>query len=492
MLYFRMLLTMGVSLYTVRVVLNTLGAVDYGINNVVGGVVVMFSFLGNSMASASQRYFAFEIGRNDDIQLKRTFSTTMAIYALIAIIVLILAETLGLWFLNTQMKIPSERMVAANWVYQFSVLSFMMTLLAIPYNASIIAHERMNIYAYVSIAEVILKLIIVYILVLFSYDKLKLYAILIFFVTTIITLLYRSYCKRKFAECRFPFYWDKSLFKELVSYSGWNLFGALAGVCNDQGINIILNVFWGPVVNTARGIAYQVNGAINQFVQNFMTATRPQIIKYYSSGEKEQMLKLVFQSSKLSFFLLLILSMPVLLETQFILTLWLINAPDYVVVFTRLIIIGALIDSISYPLMTTAQATGRIKRYQATVGGVMLLNIPLSYIFLKLSFPPQTVFFVSIINSIVCLFIRLNMLKTMVNFPVSNFFTIVVVPLFLITSLGLFFPFLVLLQMQEGFLRFLIVGIVGLISSISLIYLLGLSKEEKFFIVQIIRKLIKT
>lgn len=490
LLYFRMMLTMLVSLYTVRVVLNTLGVVDYGIFNVVGGIVVMFSFLGNSMAAASQRYFAFEIGRNNLSQLKKTFSITMTIYAMIAVIILILAETAGLWFLNTQMTIPLERMNAANWVYQFSVLSFIMTLFTIPYNASIIAHERMNVYAFVSIIEVILRLIIIYLLVLFSFDKLKLYAVLTLGVIIIVTCIYCTYCKRKFAECRFSFYWDKSLFKELVNYSGWNLFGALAGVFNDQGINILLNIFFGPVVNAARGIAYQVNGAINQFVQNFMTATRPQIIKYYSSGEKEQMLKLVFQSSKFSFLLLFILSMPVLLETHFIFTIWLKDVPDYVVLFTRLIIITALIDSLSYPLMTASQATGKIKRYQATVGGAMLISLPVSYIFLKFNYPPQIVMYVAIINSLICLLLRLNMLKSMVDLPVMEFFKTIIIPLFTITCVAFVIPFLILNQMHEGILRFLLIGIIGLFVSIISIYFLGLSNNERNYIIQTIRKFI--
>jgi O-antigen/teichoic acid export membrane protein len=269
MLYFRMLLIMGVSLYTVRIVLNTLGVEDYGIYNVVGGIVVMFSFLSNTMASASQRFFAFELGRKDYDQLKKTFSMTVTIYLIIAVIILILAETLGLWFLNTQLSIPVERMETANWVYQFTIFSFMMTMLTVPYNAAIVAHERMNVYAYVSIVEAFLKLLIVYILVLFSYDKLKLYAILMFGVTTFITLIYRTYCKRQFQECSYNFYWEKPLFKELIGYSGWNLFGAIAGILNNQGINILLNIFFGPIVNAARAIAYQVNTAVNQFVTNF-------------------------------------------------------------------------------------------------------------------------------------------------------------------------------------------------------------------------------
>jgi O-antigen/teichoic acid export membrane protein len=493
LLYFRMMLTMIVSLYTVRVVLGTLGIVDYGLYNVVGGVVYMFSFLSGTMAAATQRFFAYELGRKNYDQLKKTFNMTITIYVIIAVVILILAETVGLWFLNTQMTIPANRMEAARWIYQFSILTFMMTMFTIPYNAAIIAHERMNIYAYISIIEVSLKLVIVYFLVIFSFDKLKLYAVLIFGVTTIITFIYRAYCKRKFIECRFTFYWNTPLFIEIVNYSGWNLFGALAYVFNNQGVNILLNIFFGPVVNAARAISFQINNAINQFVQNFMTATRPQIIKYYAAGEKQQMLNLVFQSSKLSFLLLFILSMPILIETNFILSIWIKTVPEYVVLFTRLIIISALIDSLSYPLMTAAQATGKIKKYQTYVGGVMIINLPVSYFFLKLGSPPQTIFYLAIITSIICLLLRLGFLKNMVKLPVMQFISNVIIPLSLSTVVAYILPYFLLKILDEGIMRFLITGITGLITSAISIYTIALTKNEKTYIenqkVKIIQKL---
>lgn len=490
MLYFRMLLIMAVSLYTVRVVLNTLGEVDYGLYNVVGGVVTMFSFLSNTMASATQRFFSFEIGRKNYEQLKNIFSLTMMIYVMIALVILLLAETIGLWFLNTHMTIPGERMEAANWVYQFAIFSFMMTMFTIPYNAAIIAHERMKVYAYVSIIEVSLKLLIVYVLILFSFDKLKLYAILIFGVTTLVTLIYRTYCKRKFEECKFSFYWNIALFKEIISYSGWNLFGTIASIFNNQGVNILLNIFFGPIVNAARGIAYQLNSAIIQFVQNFMTATRPQIIKYYAADKKLEMLKLVFQSSKFSFLLLFILSMPVLLETKFILTLWLKVVPEHVILFTRLIIITALIDSLSYPLMTAAQATGKIKIYQSSVGGVMLLNLPIAFFFLKMGYPPQTVFFLGIINSCVCLSLRLILLNKMIDLRITNYIAIVIFPILLVSLIAYILPSFLILKFDQGIKRFVIIGFIGLNSAVFSIYMVGLSRNEKKYLHQLLQKLI--
>ncbi len=482
---------MAVSLFTVRAVLDTLGVVDYGIYNVVGGIVVMFSFLSSTMASASQRFFAFELGRNDIQQLKKTFSLTISIYVIIAAIVLLLAETLGLWFLNTQMVIPADRMEAVNWVYQFSILSFLVTILTIPYNAAIIARENMKVFAYVSIVEVVLKLAIVYLLVLFSVDKLKLYAVLMFATTCVVTFIYRTICKHKYEECRFQFYWDRGLFNTLLSYSGWNLFGAVAGIINNQGINILLNLFFGPVINAARAIAYQLSGAVNQFVGNFVTAVNPQITKYYAAGEKQQMMNLVFQSSKLSFFLLFILSMPVLLETNYILTLWLKNVPEYIVLFTCLVIIIALIDSLSSPLITAALATGKIKKYQMVVGGILLLNLPVSYGFLKFGFPPQITMYIAIAISGICLFLRLWMLRSMVGLSIREYIHKVLISIILVSVVSYIIPLFLVFQLNESFPHFILVSIVGMICSILAIYFIGLATNEKKFILQVVQSRIK-
>jgi O-antigen/teichoic acid export membrane protein len=489
LLYFRMILTMLVSLYTVRIVLNTLGTVDFGIYSVVGGIVTLFAFLSSSMASASLRFFAYELGRNDIEQLKKTFSMTMTIYIMIAVIILVFAETIGLWILNTQMTIPTERMAAAQMVYQFSIFSFMMTMFTIPYNASIIAHENMKVYAYVSIIEVLLKLVIVYLLVLFSYDKLKLYAFLMFGVTGIVTLIYRTYCKRKFVECTYTYFWDKKLFKEIFSYSGWNLFSVIALALNTQGVNIILNSFFGPLVNASRGIAYQVNSAVDQFVQNFMTATRPQIIKYYSTGENEKMLKLIFQSSKLSFFLLFILSMPILLETNYVFILWLKLVPDYAVIFTRLVIISLLINSLSYPLITGAQATGDIKKYQLTIGLVAFLNLPISYLFLKIGFPAQSVFFVTVVFSIIYLVLRLVLLKELIGLSRIAYLKEVILPVSITATTAYIIPLIISNYLPESFLRFAIVVIIGFIISIFSIFFIGMSLIERNMLKEQMKKL---
>lgn len=487
LLYFRMLLAMFVSLFTVRVVFNTLGTVDYGIYNVVGGVVAMFSFLSGTMAAASQRFFAFELGRKDFIKLKKIFSMTIMIYAIVAIVVVLLGETIGLWFLNNKMVIPVNRVTAANWIYQFSILSFLVTIMTIPYDAVIIAHENMKVYAYVSIIEVTLKLLIVYILVCFSFDKLKLYSLLIFMTSCIVTFIYRSVCKRKYKECKFSFKWDKSLFKMLIGYSGWNLFGALAGILNNHGINILLNIFFGPVINAARSIAFQVSSSVNQFVMNFLMAVNPQITKYYATDDKNKMMELVVRTSKLSFFLLFLISMPMLLETHFILALWLKKVPDSVVIFTILIIVSALVDSLSYPLMTAAQATGQIRLYQLVVGGALLLNLPISYCFLKAGFPPQVTMYIVIVISIICFFLRVLILKKMIGMPVLSYYKRVLFQIILVTSLAYIIPFVLVLQLPASGGRFFAVGIAGLITSVISIYSFGLSVNERQYFIQTLK-----
>lgn len=421
MLYFRMLIIMLVTLYTSRVVLSALGVVDYGIYNVVGGLVTMMGLLNGAMSVSTQRYLTYELGKGDMLRLKQVFSTCMTIFMILSLIVIILAETIGLWFLYNKMVIPEERMDAACYVYQFSILACILSLITNPFNATIIAHEKMDVYAYVSILEVALKLVIVYLLLVIPTDRLITYGILILASQFIVALCYIIYCWKKFSETHYHFYWDKPLFRELISYSGWNLYGSAAGLVKGQGLNILLNMFFNPAVNAARGIAYQINSAITQFFTNFYTAVRPQITKYYATGEINEMTKLVFRSSKFSFYLIMLISMPIILEAPYIVNLWLGQLPEYVVPFTRLIIAISAIDSMASPLMTTAHATGKIKLYQSSVGTVIILNLPISYLLLKLGGSPMTVFYVSLCISVACLFLRLWIVRRLVNFPVKQY-----------------------------------------------------------------------
>ena len=477
-----MLLNMGVSLYTSRIVLNTLGIEDFGIYNVVGGVVMMFSFMNSSMSSATQRFISFELGKNNYTQLKKVFSMSVNIHAIIAVAIFILAETIGLWFLNAKLVIPIERLEAANWVYQFSILSFMVTVMSVPYNATIIAYERMKVYAYVSIVEVALKLIIVFSLIWFGFDKLKMYSILIFCVYVIVWLLYRIYCKRNFAVTNYKFFWEKSLYKTLMNYAGWNLFGNLASVTMDQGVNILINIFFGPAVNAARGIAFQVKGAVNGFVINFQIAMNPQIVKSFAADDIKYMHQIIFQGAKFSFFLLLILAMPILLETEIILKWWLKIVPEYTIIFTKLVLINVLIDCVSGPLMTAAQASGKIKKYQAVVGGLLLLILPISYLLLKIGLQPQITLYVSIFISIVALFARLYIISPLVNLSILTFVKFVLVRVLLVAVVSVILPLIIRNSIDEVLIRFIAVSTCSVISVLLSIYWVGLRNEEQFFV----------
>lgn len=483
LLYIRTLLTMFVSLYTSRVVLNTLGVEDFGIYNVVGGIVVMFSFLNSAMSSATQRYFSFELGQGNTDQLKKLFSITVNIHFLIAIVITLLAETIGLWFLNTKLNIPADKMYEANWVFQFSIATFFLTVISVPYNAAIISHERMGVYAYVSIFEVLAKLGVVYILVLTQSERLIWYASMLFAVALFVRIFYGIYCKRNFTECTYEWIKDKKKSIELMHYAGWNLFGNLAAVGFTQGLNMLLNIFFGPVVNAANGIANQVNGAITSFIGNFQVALNPQIVKSYASDNKEYMQKLIFQGSRFSFYLLLLLTLPVIYQTEYILTLWLKTVPEYAVIFTQLILVNALINSLSGTLMTATQATGRIKAYQAIVGGLLLMNVPVSYVFLKLGFSASSVIYVMIVVSVIATIARLIILERLGAVSIFAFLKDVVANVTLVAlSIGIILYFLLPLVASADFLGFIIKSFLIVVISIISISAVGLQRNERTMI----------
>lgn len=485
-LFFRMLLTMLVSLYTSRVVLSTLGVEDFGIYNVVGGFVTLIGFLKSAMATATNRFLAYEIGRNDAFQLRNVFSMSINIQIIIAFIILVLAETIGLWFVNTQINIPEDRMLAARFVFHFSVFALLVNIISVPYNALIMAREKMNIFAYISFIEVGMKLLIVFMLQWFGFDKLKFYAILLFCLEILLRFLYNLYCNLKFSESKYRFFWDISLFKTLVSFAGWNLWGAASTVVKGQGVNILLNIFYGPIVNAARGISYQVSGAVTQFVQTFQLALNPQIIKSYAADDLKYMHQLVFQGAKYSYFLMLILSLPVLLETELILKIWLNKAPDYSVIFTQLIIINILIDSISGPLMTAAQASGNIKLYQGVVGGLIILNLPISYLFLNFGSSPEVTFYISIGISFIALFVRIKFLRFLVKMKERDFYNDVFLKIIIVTFVAIIFPLLIRFFISTSIYRLIIQILISIISCITTIYFFGLSRTERINIVKYI------
>lgn len=487
LLYFRMFLTMAITLFTSRVILRALGVEDYGIYNVVGGVVAMMGVLNNAMAVAAQRYLTFELGRNDVERLNLVFNVSTIIYLILSVIFLILAETVGLWFLNTQLIIPEERMVAANWVYQFSIVCCIIGLMLAPYKASIIAHEEMGIYAYVSIGDSVLKLIIVYLLYISSFDKLISYGVLHLVVVALVAAIYYTFCHIKFKECRFKFLFDKQLFKELLSYSGWNIFGSAASLVKGQGINVLLNMFFTPAVNAARGIAYQVNAAVSVFFTNFYTAVRPQITKYYAQEDLKNMMLLVFRSTKMACFLIVFLSIPIIVETPFIIKLWLGIIPDYVIPFVRIIMIITMIDSMSHPLMTTAHATGRIKAYQFVVGMMNIMILPISYVALKLGSGPVSVFFISLAMSVLCFGARMIVVKRLIDFPVKRYTIDVLFPCFLVTIISVIPPMVSHYLLPSGWLPVIITILISVFSTILCVYFIGLNRLEKDFVSNFIK-----
>lgn len=483
LLYVRMLFGMLVSLYTSRVILQTLGVEDYGVYNVVGGVISMFTFLNGAMSSATSRYITFEIGKGNMEQLKKVFSTALQIHAIIALLIVILGETVGLWFLMNELVIPDGRMDAAMWVYQCSVVTAVVTIMSVPYNADIIAHEKMSAFAYISVLEIILKLAIVYLLVVLPFDKLKVYAVLVLMVGLLIRYIYTRYCHKHFEESHYIHRIDKPLLKEMSSFAGWSFWGNLAAILYSQGLNMMLNIFFGPVVNAARGIATQIQGVVQQFVYNFQMALNPQITKTYASGELDKMHSLMFRSARFSFMLLLFLSLPIMLETNYILTLWLGIVPENTVIFARIIIAISLIYTIANPCVIANQATGKVKVYQAVVGGLLLLILPISYIVLKMGAPAYSVFIVHFCVESVAQFARMYMLRNMIDLPLWSYVKNIYLPIMGVVLLSIVLPLLVYSNMQEGFIRLLAVGMTCIVSVAMTSLFIGMTRNERSFLI---------
>lgn len=473
---------MAVSLYTSRVVLNALGVEDFGIYNVVGGVVAMFSMLSGSLSSAITRFITYELGTGNQENLKKIFSSAVTIQIGLAVLIILLAEAVGVWFLNVKMNIPDVRMVAANWVFQFSILTFAINLISVPYNASIIAHERMSAFAYISILEAIGKLAIAFLIVISPMDKLIFYAILMCAVALIVRFAYGVYCKRHFEECTYRFIFDKDLLKQMFGFAGWNFIGATSAVLRDQGGNVVINLFCGPAANAARGIAFQVNTAISGFVTNFMTALNPQITKSYAAGDRKYMMTLIFQGARLSFYMLLLLSLPVLINTHYILGLWLKIVPDHAVLFVQLVLVFAMSESISSPLITAMLATGKIRNYQLVVGGLQLMNLPISYTLLRMGMFPETVIVVAIVISQCCLAARLLMLREMIGLSIRKYLKKVYINVLVVTVIAAILPFLLAISLEESFLNFVLLCFMALICTGITIYYVGCDKTERQFV----------
>ena len=486
LLYFRMLLTMVVSLYTSRVILQTLGVEDYGIYNVVGGVVTMFTFINSPMVTSTQRYITYALGKGNFDLLRKTFSSAIQIHAIISIIIIILSETVGLWFLYEKLIIPETRMFAALVVYQCSIFSCIATVMSAPYNADIIAHEKMSAFAYISILEVTLKLATVLLLRFLVFDKLMLYAVLILCTHLIIRLVYVIYCNRHFEESKYYHVIEKPLLKEMSSFAGWSLFGSFSVICCNQGTNLLLNTFFGPVVNAARGIALSVESAITSFSYNFQTALRPQIIKTYAVGKLEEHLQLVFMTCKFSACLLMIISLPVILETETILKLWLGEVPEHTVNFIRIILLLSIWDSTAYPLATSIQAIGKIRTYQIVISSTILLVLPISYLTLRYIAIPELASLIHFIIAVFAQIVRLLFLKAYIKLDIFQYINNIYIPIFFALIISLSISYLLFgnsdISNIKLILKIIVCVLMGLITS----YLLVLNSKERRFINHIV------
>ncbi len=478
MLYFRQILIMMVSLYTVRVILNVLGAEDYGIYNVIAGVVVLFSFVNSAMATSTQRFFNYTLGEKDINKTKEVYSASILIHIGIALLFLIIAETGGLWFVKNTLNIPSSRHDASLVVYQLTILTTVFNIIRVPYNALIIAYEKMSFFAFLSILETVLKLALVYLLSIVHFDKLIIYALLLTAVSVLITFIYIIYCKIKIESTHFIKLNNKTLIKELIVFSSWNLFGATANVANQQGTNIVLNIYTNVTVNTAMGIANQINTAVYSFVSNFQTAFNPQLVKSYAADEMEAFDNLLIRASKISFFLLLIIVVPLYNNLDFIILLWLKTVPEYTIEFVKLILICSLIESLNGPLWIAASAEGNIKTYQIITSILIFLNLPLCIVFLYLGFSPVCTLYIRIsINFIITIW-RLLYLKTKIKLNIQKFFFQVILPCLIILLISVIIILLITAPFSN-IKRLLISLPVSIVLITFLVLTIGLTKNER-------------
>ncbi|MGN0860332.1 MAG: lipopolysaccharide biosynthesis protein [Candidatus Spyradosoma sp.] len=489
-LYARMAFTMCLGVFTTRVLLGALGVTDYGLVNVLAGVVSMFGFLSGTMSTACSRFFNFELGRKDFVRLKQTFNLTQLIYVGLVVVLLLLSETVGLWFFENKVVVPPERADAAFWFFQFSVFTFLLSTLSIPYSSLIVSHENMKAFAWITIFEASARLGIIYLLSLSSFDRLAFYGALMMLVGVVHFSLNWLVCRRSYAESRTGFFWEKKRFVELVAFGGWNLWGAMSGLFTNVFINVLLNNYFGSAVNAARAVAQQVSGAVTSFTQNFLTATNPQIVKYYAAGEISQSHLLTMRASRMGFFLLFFIALPAWLLMPFVLELWLDPVPAHALWFTRLILIQVLIDAFSYPLMTQAQASGKVALYQSVVGGVLWLTLPIAWVALRFfAAPPESVACVSIGISCVCLWLRLILIRRCAKLSVRAFVKKTLVPAGLAACAAAVVPAALarFVVPAPGWTQFFVVGFACVFCTVPAIAFLGFTRDERDSIFRLVR-----
>ena len=485
LLYFRMILIMVVSLYTSRIILNELGVEDFGIYNLVAGVVILFSFLSNAMITATQRYLSIAIGKKDEKYIQAVFSTSLLSHFFLIFFIFLAAETIGLWLINAKLEIPADRMSATNFVYQLAILTTCVNIIRIPYNASIIANERMSFFAYVSIVETFLKLSFVLALAITPGDKLVIYSFLLLLVAIVIDIAYWYYCQRFLLANKFYLKTNKKLFVELTSFSVWNLFGGLADIGYKQGTNIILNLFWGVSINAVLGITNQIRNALVPFIGNLQLAVNPQMVKSYALGDYEYFKILVYRISKYSYFLMLIIVFPIIFNIDLILELWLKNPPEHTAIFAMLTSVYCLVDSLTGPLWAAMQAGGKIKRFQIVTGICLLLNLPVSYLFLMYGYAPSVVLIIQIVITGFTVGVRVLFVKYYLQFSIRNYVREVIFPIVFVTVLSL--PIALYIYAGTGGYYRLLLFILFVPIMCCIIYVCGTCKNEKEMVMRTIR-----
>lgn len=490
LLYIRMFIMMGVSLYTSRVVLQKLGVDDFGLYNIVGGVVVLFSVLNSSLAGSTQRFLNYEMGRDDVSSVNKVFQCSIMLHVILCVILIILAETIGLWYINTYLNVPFGRYDAARIVYQLSVLTFCINVLRVPFNACIIAHEKMDFYAYISVAEAGLKLLVVFMLSMCDFDRLIFYSFLILLVTVLVNSSYMIYCSRTFTNIKTKLLWDGKKIKGMLSFSGWSLFGSAAVISAQHGLNMVLNFFCGVGLNAAAGIANQVTSAMYGFISNFQTAFNPQIIKLYAQKQNDEFFSLIFRASKFSFLLFWLISVPVLLYAPIILDLWLDEVPPHAVAFCRVIIVYLLIDALNGPLWTAVNATGKIRIYQILMSGIILCNVPVAIFLLWIGSEPEIVWMSKIAFNLLAMIVRLFFLENKICFPIGEYSKVVLLPILLVIIISIIGT-IPLYNQSDSLVKSIYIMTASILFSIFVVFVLGLNRQEKKYVIKLTKKFLR-
>lgn len=489
-LYMRMLTTIVVNLISIRILWNLLGQDDYGIYNIVGGIVIMFSFINSGMVAASQRYIAYELGNNNYNRLQKVFSISVKIHIILSVLILLIGESIGLWFLNSKLNIPENRIFAANAVYQFSLFSFILTVISVPYNACIVAHEHMNVYGYLGILEVILKLVIVLVLFVINGDKLIIYAALVFVISLIMRIIYGTYCRQHFKECNYIANNDKFLLKEMFSFAGWSLFGTMGFAVREQGLNFILNIWFGVAMNAAKSLSTQIGGVLNNFAANIQMAIKPQIIKRYAIGDYDSVINLVCRGSRYSFLMVGVFALPLYFCADIVLNAWLGNVDIYTIQFLRIALLVVLIETLHGPIVTALQATGKVKFFQLTIGSIMLMSLPMAWIWLTYDKNPYAIIWVMLATSIIGMIARIFLLHNSMNFSIRKFLKSVILKIIIVTSSSAIIDFTIIYSIRPTNMSGVIIfSILSLIPFACCTWIWGLDNYERSTIKKRIKRI---